>query len=121
MTSEHTGESLREIAKEIKHLQNEPPSKAELEGIQRYQAGIFVLQNSNPSGIINQLNFIDLHGLDESYLTNRVKNIYAVTPEKVQQMTRDHFKYEDMTLVMVGDKKLLEKQKHLHEEAKKIK
>ena len=107
--------------KEIKHLQNEPPSKAELEGIQRYQAGIFVLQNSNPSGIINQLNFIDLHGLDESYLTNRVKNIYAVTPEKVQQMTRDHFKYEDMTLVMVGDKKLLEKQKHLHEEAKKIK
>ncbi len=121
VTSEHTGESLREIAKEIKHLQNVPPSKEELAGIQRYQAGIFVLQNSTPSGIIGQLNFIDEHGLDESYLTNRVKNIYAVTPEKVSQMTKDHFKYEDMTLVMVGDKKLLEKQKHLHEEAKKIK
>jgi zinc protease len=121
VTSEHTGESLREIAKEIKKLQTEPPSKEELAGIQRYQAGIFVLQNSTPSGIIGQLNFMDQHGLDDSYLTNRVKNIYAVTPEKVTQMTKDHFKYEDMTLVMVGDKKLLEKQKKLHEDAQKVK
>jgi len=36
-------------------------------------------------------------------------------------MTMDHFKYEDMTLVMVGDKKLLEKQKQLHEKARKVK
>jgi predicted Zn-dependent peptidase len=121
VTSEHTGASLQEIAKEIKRLQNEAPSKDELEGIQRYEAGVFVLQNSTTYGIIGQLNFIDQHGLDESYLTNRVKNIYAVTPEKVSQMTKDYFKYEDMTLVMVGDKKLLEKQKQAHEEAKKIK
>lgn len=121
VTSEHTGASLQEIAKEIKRLQNEAPGKDELEGIQRYEAGVFVLQNSTPYGIIGQLNFIDQHGLDESYLTNRVKNIYAVTPEKVSQMTKDYFKYEDMTLVMVGDKKLLEKQKQAHEEAKKIK
>ncbi|HMI64842.1 MAG TPA: hypothetical protein VK517_02330 [Cyclobacteriaceae bacterium] len=51
-------------------------------GIQRYQAGIFVLQNSTPSGIIGQLNFIDQNGLDDTYLTNRVKNIYAVTRKK---------------------------------------
>jgi predicted Zn-dependent peptidase len=121
VTSEHTGESLQEIAKEIKRLQNEPPSKEELEGIQKYMAGTFVLQNSNPGGIINQLNFLDLHGLEDSYLTDRVKNIYAVTPDKVSQMTKDHFKYEDMTLVLVGDKKLLEKQIKLHEAAKKLK
>jgi len=121
VTSEHTGESLQEIAKEIKKLQNENPSKEELEGIQKYLAGTFVLQNSNPNGIIGQLNFIDLYELDDSYLTDRVKNIYAISPEKVSQMTKDYFKYEDMTLVLVGDKKLLEKQIKLHEEAKKIK
>jgi len=92
-----------------------------LEGIQRYMAGTFVLQNSNSGGIVSQLNFLDLHGLDDSYLTDRVKNIYAVTPEKVSQMTKDHFKYEDMTLVLVGDKKLLEKQIKQHEAAKKMK
>jgi zinc protease len=121
VTSEHTGASLQEISKEINRLQKETPPKAELEGIQKYMSGIFVLQNSTPGGIINQLNFIDIHGLDDSYLTDRVKNIYAVTPEKVSQMTKDYFKYEDMTLVLVGDKKLLDKQISAHEKAKKMK
>lgn len=121
VTTEHTGESLQEIAKEVRRLQTEAPSKEELEGIQKYMAGVFVLQNSTPGGIINQLNFIDNHGLSDSYLTDRVKNIYAVTPEKVVQMTKDHFKYEDMTLVLVGDKKSLDKQMKLYEDAKKLK
>src|SRR5690606_23457397 len=110
VTSEHTGDALREIAKEIKRLQDEPPSPEELQGIQNYEAGVFVLQNSTPQGIISQLNFIDFHGLDESYLNDRVKNIHRISPEKVQEMARDYFQYEDMTLVLVGDKKLLEKQ-----------
>ena len=121
VTSEHTGASLQEISKEIKRLQTEPPSKDELEGIQRYEAGVFVRQNSTPAGIIGQLNFIDQHGLDDGYLTNKVKNIYAVTPEKVSQMTRDYIKYEDMTLVVVGDKKLLEKQIKAHKDQQKAK
>lgn len=121
VTSEHTGESLREISKEVKRMQTEAPPQNELEGIQRYMAGTFVLQNSNTSGIISQLNFIDLHGLDESYLTDRVKNLYAVTPEKVRQITKDYFKYEDMTLVLVGDKKQLDKQIKMHKDAQKVK
>lgn len=121
VTSEHTGESLREIALEIKKLQTDPPSKEELEGIQRYSAGIFVLQNSTPGGIIGQLNFIDQNGLDDSYLTNRVKNIYAVTPEKITQMAKDHFKYENMTLVMVGDKSLLTKEMKQYEKVHSVK
>jgi len=119
VTTEHTGASLQEIAKEISRLQKEAPPKEELEGIQRYEAGIFVLQNSTPSGIINQLNFIDQYGLDDAYLTNRVKNIYAVTPEKVSQITRDHLKYENMTMVLVGDKASIEKQKKELEESRK--
>ena len=121
VTSEHTGASLQEIAKEIKRLQAEAPSKEELEGIQNYEAGVFVLQNSTPQGIISQLNFLDFHGLDDSYLTDRVKNIYQVTPEKVQQMAKDYFQYEDMTLVLVGDKKQLEQQIKSHQEALKVK
>lgn len=121
VTTEHTGASLQEIAREVKRLQNEAPTKEELAGIQNYMAGIFVLQNSSPGGIIGQLNFIDYHELDDSYLTNRVKNIYSITPEKVSQITKDNFKYEDMTVVMVGDKKSLEKQRKQFEDARKVK
>lgn len=121
VTSANTGESLQEIAKEINRLQKEAPPEAELNGIKNYMAGIFVLQNSSPGGIINQLNFLDLHELNDSYLTNRVQNIHAVTPDMVSKMTKEHFKYEDMTVVLVGDKKLLNKQMKAHEDAKKLK
>lgn len=121
VTSVHTGESLREIAKEINKLQKENPSEEELTGVKNYMSGIFVLQNSSPGGIIGQLNFLDINELSDSYLTDRVKNIYAVTPAQVSQMAADNFKYENMTVVLVGDKKLIEKQMKLHDEAKKLK
>lgn len=121
VTSEHTGAALQEIANEVNKLQSEVPPKEELEGIQNYMAGVFVLQNSTPGGIIGQLNFIETHGLDDSYLTDRVKNIYAITPEKVTEIAKEYFKYDNMTLVLVGDKKLLEKQMKDYESARKAK
>ncbi len=110
VTSEHTVDALTEIEREIKRLQTEAPTKEELSGIQNYEAGIFVLQNSTPNGIINQLNFLDLYGLDDSYLNNYVKNIYKVTPETVSQMTRNYIDYNKMTKVMIGDKDSINKQ-----------
>jgi zinc protease len=110
VTSEHTVDALNEIEKEIKRLQMEPPTKEELAGIQNYEAGIFVLQNSTPNGIIGQLNFLDLYGLDESYLNNLVKNIYAVTPQKVTEIAKTHIQYDKMTKVMIGDKEAVQQQ-----------
>ena len=110
VTSEHTADSLKEIQKEIERLQNEPPSADELKGFQNYVAGVFVLQNSSAQGIINQLHFQDLHGLGDDYLSSFVKNVYAVTPEKVQQLIKDQLKTNQMTLVMVGDIKQIESQ-----------
>ncbi len=88
----------------------EAPSKEELKGIQNYEAGIFVLRNSTPAGIINQLNFLDLYGLDDSYLTNLVKNIHSVTPEQVSEITKKHIQYDKMTKVMIGDKENIQQQ-----------
>ncbi|MBQ4819389.1 pitrilysin family protein [Aquimarina sp. MMG016] len=110
VTTEHTGASLDEINKEIRRLQNEAPSKEELDGIKNYESGIFVLRNSTPGGIINQLEFLDMHELDDSYLVNRVKNIHAVTPEQVQEMTKKYINPEKMTLVIVGDKNKVQQQ-----------
>ncbi|MGZ5287693.1 MAG: M16 family metallopeptidase, partial [Flavisolibacter sp.] len=110
VTSEHTVDALLEIEKEIKKLQLQAPTQDELTGIQNYSAGIFVLQNSSPGGIIGQLNFLDLYGLDDSYLENYVKNIYKVTPETVSSMVKKYIDYDKMTKVMVGDKSAVQKQ-----------
>lgn len=110
VTSEHTVDAITEIEKEVKRLQMDPPSKEELQGIQNYEAGIFVLRNSSPGGIIGQLNFLDLYGLNDSYLTNYVKNVYGITPEKVSEMVRNYIQFDKMTKVMVGDKAAIQQQ-----------
>lgn len=110
VTTEHTGNSLTEIVKEIEQLQKEAPTAEELKGIQNYEAGVFVLQNSTPAGIISQLNFLDLHGLPDTYLTDQVQNIHAITPEQVKETAKKYVRPEDMTMVVVGDKKVIEPQ-----------
>ena len=110
VTTEHTGASLFEIKKEIEKLQNEPPTQEEMDGIINYESGIYVLQNSTPNGIIGQLIFLDTHDLDESFLSNKVKNMHAITPEKVQEMTKKYIRPDKMTLIVVGDKNKIEDQ-----------
>lgn len=110
VTTDVTGPSLKEIFYEINRLQNEPPPADELKGIQNYLSGTFVLQNSSRGGIINQLSFLNLHGLKDDYLTNYVKNVHAVTPTDVQRITQTQIRDNDMTLVIAGDKKKIEDQ-----------
>lgn len=110
VTTEYTGASLEEIQKEIKKLQNETPSQEEVDGIINYESGIYVLQNSTPNGIISQMMFLDTHDLDDSFLTDKVANMHAVTPARIQEMTRKYIKPENMTLIVVGDREKIESQ-----------
>lgn len=104
VTTAVTGPSLKEIFYEIERLQKEPPTEAELQGIKNYLAGVFTIQNSSRGGIIGQLAFLDLHKLPETYLTNYVQNVLAVTPQEVQRIAREYLKSEKMAIVVVGDK-----------------
>ena len=110
VTTEVTGPALKEILYEINRLQNEPPSEEELNGVKNYLAGSFVRSNSARGGIIGQLAFLGLHGLDDSYLTEYVKNVFAVTPADVQRMAQTYLRDEDMTLAITGDVKKIKTQ-----------
>ena len=104
VTTAVTGPSLKEIFFEIDRLQKEPPTAQELQGIKNNLAGIFVIQNSSRGGIINQLAFLDLHGLPDTYLTNYVQNILNVTPADVQRAAKTYLRPDRMTIVVVGDR-----------------
>lgn len=103
VTTAHTADSVREILKEIRRLQDEPPSAEELEGIQNYLTGVFVLRNSNRGSIIAQLRYMDLHGLPDDYLATYVQRINAVTPAEVSRLAGKYLPIDDLTLVVVGD------------------
>ncbi len=105
-----TGPSLKEIFGEIARLQKEAPGAAELQGIQSYLSGLFVIQNSTRQALIGQLRFVDLQGLGEDYLKTYVQKVNAVTPNDVQQTTAQYIKPELMTIVVVGDKSKITEQ-----------
>ena len=105
-----TGPAIREILYEIDSLATNPPSEEELEGIKNYLAGTFVLQNSSAGGIASLLSFLDLHGLDRSYLDQYVQRVYAVTPEDVQRVARDVVRGDETLIVVVGDRGVVEEQ-----------
>lgn len=104
VTTQYTGASLKEIFAEIDKLAKEPPADAELKGIQSYLSGLFVIQNSSRSALINQLRYVDLQGLGEDYLKTYVQKVNAVTPADVSKMTAQYIKPDQMTIVVVGDK-----------------
>lgn len=110
VTTSVTGAAIKEILYEIDRLQAEPPSEEELRGIQNFLAGSFVRRNSNPFGIAFQLFYVDFHGLGSEYLESYVQQIYAVTPEKVQEMAEKYIRDDAMTLVVAGDISQIESQ-----------
>lgn len=110
VTTNVTGPSIKEILGEIDRLRAEPPSAAELKGIQNYLAGTFVLRNSSRAGIASQLHFLALHGLPDSYLSGYVARVYAVTPAEVTRLAKAYIRPDEATLVVVGDRKAIDEQ-----------
>jgi zinc protease len=110
VTTNVTGASLKEIFFEIDRLRKEAPPAAELQGIKNNLAGVFVVQNASRSGVLNRLVFVDQHGLGDQYLTNYVKKVMAVTPEDVRRIAGEYLAPDKMTLVVVGDTKVVQEQ-----------
>jgi predicted Zn-dependent peptidase len=103
VTAEHTAAALTEIFREIERLQREAPADAELDPVKNYRAGVFVISNSSPTGVLGQLAFMDLHGLPDDFLSRWVANIRAVTPAQVPEMAQEFIRTERMTVVVAGD------------------
>ncbi|HSJ10117.1 MAG TPA: pitrilysin family protein [Longimicrobiales bacterium] len=104
VTTNVTGESLKEIFLEIERLRNEPPPADELRGIQNYMAGNFTLGSASRGGVLGQLRMRNLHGLPLSYHADYVRKVHAVTPAEVQRIARTYLDPAKMVIVIVGDR-----------------
>lgn len=105
IATEVTGAALREICEEIRRLRSEPPPEDELASARNLTVGLFLLWNSSSSGIAGQLSFLDLHGLDQSYLTSRVRNVHAVTPQDIRKAAQTYFQDDRILIIVAGDSK----------------
>jgi zinc protease len=104
VTTAVTGASLHETFAEIRRLQGEAPSEAEVAGLRTYLAGIFTFRNSTPSGVLSSLVERDFEGLPADWLDSYVPGVLAVTPDQVRTQAAA-LAIPNSTIVVVGDLK----------------
>jgi predicted Zn-dependent peptidase len=121
VTTDVTGPALKEVIGEIRRLQSEPPTATEAAGMQTYMAGIFVLQNASPGGLIASLANRDFHGLPTNWLEGYIPGVLAVDAANMQSIARETLPLERATIVVVGDLAKVEPQLKALPELQRVK
>src|SRR5262249_2652627 len=97
------GPAITEIFKEVERLRSELPTQEELDRVKSYVTGTFVLGNASRGGLLGQLAFLELHGLPDTYLSEYVSRVEAVTPEDVRTAAQTSLDPAKMSLIVGGD------------------
>lgn len=87
---EHRLQALEEVKKEMQELQNVKVSASELELVQNYMAGGYAKSVGNPDALGSYMKSIIFLGLPADYYDRYVSQIYAVSPEQIQQMAQEY-------------------------------
>lgn len=103
VTTAVTGASLKEVFHEIRTLQTTPPGADEAAGMRSYNAGLFVLRNSDSASLIGQLVTRDALGLPADWLDRYVPATMAVSDAQFSSAIKAALPLDRFTLAVVGD------------------
>src|SRR5262249_58992293 len=95
---------------ELAGMAKTPPPADELKAIQRFMVGSFTLQVATRFGLLQWLDQIDFHGLPADTMDTYVEKVMAVTPADVQRVVKKNLDPAHMTIVVVGDDKVVRPQ-----------
>ena len=109
--NEVTGASLQEFINEYKRIGSELVPAAELQMSKRYVAGSYLLTTQLQGAVAQTLANNWLNGLPAEYLGQFVPLIQKVTAAQVREIGKKYFAPEAQTLVVVGDKAVVEQLK----------
>ncbi|MCJ2188992.1 M16 family metallopeptidase [Novosphingobium beihaiensis] len=102
VTAQSTGPAISEIYKEIRRMQDEPPTAAEVQGIKNYMNGTFVIGLSSRGGMANSLSSLDLLGLGADYMNSYVGKVSALTAADLQNAVKRELPLDKMNVVVLG-------------------
>ncbi|TAK73470.1 MAG: insulinase family protein [Dehalococcoidia bacterium] len=103
VTTAVTADALGEILGEVDRLRASAPPAEEVASVSSYVAGVFAIRGATLSGLLDHLEFLALHGLDDGYTAAYEARVRSVTPAEVWRVARDYLRPERLTIVAVGD------------------
>lgn len=108
--NEAVAASLAEIFYELDRMRSLPVPEAELADAQNYLSGVFSMGLATQDGLLSQLSTVYLNELSEDYLETYREKVRALKPEDVQSAAQNYLDSANMQVVVVGDRKQIEKQ-----------
>ncbi len=97
------GESISLVVTELKRMQEEAVSDAELEGAKKYLIGSFPLRLGTQSKLVNFLGQVEYYGLGQDYARRYPALIGAVTKEDIKRVALKYLHPNSYVLVVVGN------------------
>ena len=99
---EHREDALNEIFYEIERLRNELIDEDELQMVKNVMIGEILRILDGPFGIADVTIENIMCGMDNSATQHSVEQIFAITPEQVQQLAAKYLKREDLVVAVAG-------------------
>ncbi len=98
-----TEDAVREFARQIRRLREEPPAGEELERARRYLALGLPRRLETTGDLAARCAEIGLYGLEDDYLACYVESVEAVTEADVARVAGSHLYPEHLAIVVAGD------------------
>ena len=99
---EHREDALSEIFHEIERLRQEPIDEEELQMVKNVMIGEILRILDGPFGIADVTIENIMCGMDNRATQQSVEQIFAITPERVQELAEKYLKREDLVVAVVG-------------------
>lgn len=105
--SEGTAHSVGEMLRDMRQLQEEAVSDAELADARSFLAGTFPLALQTTDGLAGKLSSLAVYGLPNEYFDHYRDRLMAVTADEVREAARRRLMPGRAAVVVVGDAKEL--------------
>lgn len=95
---------IGEVYNEIDRLQNELVSDEEFSTVKNYMLGDMCRSYESPFSLADAWIFVQTSGLQDSYFTDALNAVKAVTPQEVRELAQRHLCKENLKEVVSGKK-----------------
>lgn len=100
--SETTVKAAREVIKQIKLMQTDPPTEDEMRMGKDGYLNSFVFNFDSKAEIVNRLMRYDFYGLPDDFLFTEKENVQKVTPEAVMAAAQKNLRPDALRILVVG-------------------
>ena len=100
---EGTAHAVSEILRDMRRMQEEPVSDAELDDARAYLAGVFPLSLQTSDGLASRLSALRIYDLPDDHWDHHRARLLAVTAAEVQDAAARRLLPDRAAVVVVGD------------------